>query len=174
MTHLFLTTRLSGVLVDEHLCVLREGMSLGEGVEADLVVLGPTLILHRVEQRWFLGEHALIPQHPLTLTQGKFEITAELTQVCPSVKGREFGAHLMMLVATLALILGGAWIESVQQLIEHNPKLTGQLQALLVSTQTPVQTVEINQELELPNTFTKHYPAVEHHNDSRPPAKFVP
>jgi hypothetical protein len=141
MTHVVVTIRYLGSVVEQRLIRLRDGLRLGDTTAAEVSFPGATLVLRHDARGWTVGGHRLVPGRSLVLEFGAFEVSLEGVTGAPNHRLGDDGPDLRLLVATLALVLLGAWADTATRVADRNPAVRATIQALLLRPEAPADAV---------------------------------
>jgi hypothetical protein len=133
VTHLVVTIRFQGAVVEHRIVRLREAMRLGEARGSAVSFPFATLVVQRDPLGWTVGGHRLVPGRSLVLGFGDFEVSLEGVVEDSAVFTRDLGPDLRLLVATVAVLLAAAWWDVMYRVASDNPELAAQVRAYLVA-----------------------------------------
>ena len=157
MTHLYVSVRLHGTVVDERILPLHDGLRLGEAPDAAIPFPGADLILRMVDGKLWVRGRALGVGDRLDMSLGAVDLVVE-------VLDRAFGwtwlarrlenalgtwptlPDARVLLATVALALAAASVDAMTDFVTADPVASAEVQALhdaLVPTSGPQRSARI-------------------------------
>lgn len=126
-----------GKVIDQSVVLAREGVRFGDGVDVVVAFPGTLLELDSDSLGWTVGGHRVITGRPLVLSYGAFEVSFEGVVEERAPRGGVGMPDLRLLVATFAVVLGGAWIDTVERVAHRHPELVTEIRARLFATDVP-------------------------------------
>ncbi len=133
MTHISVIVRFLGAVVEERVVRLRDGMRIGDAVGAVVSFPHISLVICHDSLGWTVSGHRMVPGRHLVLSYGDFEVALEGVTELPARRSADHSPDIRLLVATLALMLSAAWLDTMGRVLDHNPELARGIQALLVA-----------------------------------------
>lgn len=137
MTHVVITIRFEGGVVEHRVVRLREAMRLGEARGSAVSFPGATLVVARDALGWTVGGHRLVLGRTLVLGFGSFDVALEGVVEEPAVMLPGVGPDLRMVLATAAAVLAASSWDTAYHVVAANPALAAQVQAYLLAPSSP-------------------------------------
>lgn len=123
MPHLYVSVRMNGVVADQRLCAVRDEVWLGEEEGALVSFPGPSVLVRRLGGRLQANGRWLEPGTPLRLRRGDVDVSLESILNRASIPSWNRSVpDLRVLVASAAVVLLGAWWETVEAFVEAHPQ----------------------------------------------------
>lgn len=122
MPHLYVSVRLNGAVADQRLCHVRDEVWLGSAPAALVAFPGPAIRVRSVGGALQVQGRWLRPGTQVRMARGELEVTLEA--VAPAQRTRRADwvvPDLRVLVASLAVVLMGAWFDAVGAFLERHP-----------------------------------------------------
>lgn len=132
MSHVAVTIRYLGSVVDEQLLRLADGMVLGDDPEALVTFPSAKLTIRRDPRGWTVSGHRLVPGRCLVLSFGEFEVGLETIAGATVRHAADWSADLRLLIATAAFVLFSAWVDTVYRAVDEHPQIAQAIEALIL------------------------------------------
>lgn len=146
MPWLYVTVHLHGALVEEKLCPVAEALWLGDVPEAAVTFPGARVRVRRVGDRLEVEGRRLDVGRRLKLRKGPVDVRLEAVRPRPMPMSLEGLPDLRILVASAAVVLFGAWLETSWRFVSSNPVAQASAHALFqaAAPEEPVATARPN------------------------------